>query len=82
MNLNTIMVALVAELAADGVPTPLHQSFILAAVWQDLARLAGEALPPAALAVVGDALDQVCEPLPVRAPVHAAHTVGDWLPAD
>ncbi len=82
MTINAAMTLLVAELEAGEVPQPLVQSFTLAAVWQDLARLAGEALPAVAVAVVGDALDQVCEPLPVRAPVHAAHTVGDWLPAD
>ena len=82
MSINDLMVALVAELEAGEVPAPLTQQFTLAAVWQDLARLAGEPLPAAALAVVGDVLDAICEPVPVRRPVHAGHTAAAWLPAD
>lgn len=74
MTINDAMALLVAELAEGEVPAPLTQQFTLAAVWQDLARLAGEVPPPAALAaVVGDALDAICEPLPParRAPLEA-----------
>jgi len=76
--------ALVAELEEGELPAPLTQQFTLATVWQDLARLAGEPLPVAVAAVVDAALDATCEPLtpPARPPVHAGHTVGDWLPAD
>ncbi len=46
MTITDALHALCAELAADGVPHPLGQSFTLAALWSDLARLAGEAVPP------------------------------------
>ncbi len=82
MTINDLMAALVAELAEGEVPAPLTQSFTLASVWADLARLAGEPLPVAVAAVVGDALDATCEPLPGRQPVHARHTAAAWLPAD
>ncbi len=36
---------LLAELIAAGVPAPLGQPLTLAAVWADLARLAGEETP-------------------------------------
>ena len=45
MSVNELLQALVDELAAGGVPRPLGQSFTLAAVWADLARLAGEDVP-------------------------------------
>ncbi len=94
MTLNALMIALVAELADGDVPAPLSTRFTLAAVWQDLARLAGEELPADALAVVGRALDAICEPLPLRGSYrdHAAQfpdlagrdprAVAEWLPAD
>ena len=47
------------------MPAPLAQSFTLAAVWADLARLTGEPLPAPIAAVVGDTLDQAIDPLPV-----------------
>ena len=43
--LNAVMVALVDELAEEGVPDALAQRLTLAAVWADLARLSGEELP-------------------------------------
>jgi hypothetical protein len=73
MTLNDLMAALVAELEEGEVPQPLVQSFTLAAVWQDLARLAGEELPADALAVVGRALDVTIEPVGVRRGLYAAH---------
>ncbi len=45
-TIDTLMRSLVAELAAGGVPAPLARPFILAALWDDLARLAGEPTPP------------------------------------
>jgi hypothetical protein len=60
------MRALVAELEAEEVLDPLAQRFALAGVWADLARIAGEAIPADAAAVVGAALDVTCDPLPVR----------------
>ncbi len=46
MTIDDAMRALVAELGAGGVPAPLTQPFTLATVWDDLARLAGEPVPP------------------------------------
>ena len=65
MTINHAMTLLVAELAEGEVPAPLTQSFTLATVWADLARLAGEPLPVAVAAVVGDTLDRAIDPLPV-----------------
>jgi len=73
MTINIAMALLVAELAADEIPQPLSQRFALAAIWQDLARLAGEELPAAALAVVGRALDATIEPVMVRRGRYAEH---------
>jgi hypothetical protein len=44
--------ALLAELRAAGVPAPLGQPLTLAAVWADLARLAGEEMPADVLALL------------------------------
>ncbi len=51
---NGLMRALVDELAAEGVPAPLAESFTLAAVWLDLCRLAGETPPAEVLAVLDE----------------------------
>lgn len=94
LTINALMSALVAELEVEEVVTPLAQRFTLANIWSDLARLAGEELPAVAVAVVGDTLDTICEPLPVRGSYrdHAAQfpellgrdprAVTEWLPAD
>ena len=81
MTLNALMAALVAELEDGEIPMPLAQSFTLAAVWQDLARLAGEALPANALAVMGRALDATIEPVLVRRGSYADHAL-QFAPAD
>ncbi len=81
MTINALMAALVAELTADEIPTPLAERFTLAHVWVDLARLAGEELPAEVLALVGEALDAICEPLPVRPGSYAAHAL-QFAPAD
>ncbi len=52
MTISEALRALVAELAAGGVPTPLTQPFTLAALWDDLARLAGEPVPPEVAALL------------------------------
>ncbi|MDP9375017.1 MAG: hypothetical protein M3Q65_21730 [Chloroflexota bacterium] len=52
MSVTDALHALCAELAADGVPHPLGQSFTLAALWHDLATIAGEDLPAAVVALV------------------------------
>ncbi len=53
-TINGLMQALVDELAAEGVPVPLGESFTLAAVWLDLCRLAGEPPPAEVLAVLDE----------------------------
>lgn len=75
MNLNELMVALVAELSAGEIPAPLSQRFALAAIWQDLARIAGEELPAEALVVVARALDATIEPVLVRRGSYAEHVL-------
>ncbi len=55
MSVNRLLSALVAELVEGDVPTPLTQSLTLAAVWCDLARLAGEKPPAHVAAAVLDA---------------------------
>jgi hypothetical protein len=61
MTINEAMALLVEELTEGEIPQPLSTRFTLAHIWADLARLAGEELPAAAIAVVGDT---ICEPLP------------------
>ena len=73
MSITKAMTLLVAELEAGEVPQPLAQSFTLATVWADLARLAGEPVPVAVAAIVGAALDATVEPVP---------TVARWLALD
>ncbi len=53
MSVNRLLSALVAELVEGDVPTPLTQSLTLAAVWCDLARLAGEEPPAAVVELLG-----------------------------
>jgi hypothetical protein len=45
--INQYLTLLVTELRENDVPDPLAQSFTLAAIWDDLCRLAGETPPPA-----------------------------------
>jgi hypothetical protein len=78
-TINARMAARVAELTADEIPAPLTERFTLAHVWADLARLAGEELPPEALAIVGLALDAVYEP--VRRGAYADQPL-QFAPAD
>ncbi len=52
MTIDTLMRALVAELGAGGVPAPLARPLTLAALWDDLARLAGESVPPEVAALL------------------------------
>jgi len=81
MTINDLMAALVAELEDGEVPAPLSTRFTLANIWADLARLAGEELPAAALAVVGRALDATIEPVMVRRGSYADHAL-QFAPAD
>ncbi len=57
MTITDALHALCAELAADGVPAPLAQPFTLAALWSDLATIAGEDLPPDVAALLDQPLD-------------------------
>jgi hypothetical protein len=75
MTINQAMALLVAELADGEIPMPLAQSFTLANIWSDLARIAGEELPPEALAVVGRALDATIEPVGIRRGSYADHAL-------
>ena len=59
MMITDALTRLVAELAEGGVPDPLDRRFRLAYVFDDLCRIAGEALP----AEVAAALDApICRP--------------------
>ncbi len=59
MTIADALTRLVAELAEGGVPDPLDQRFRLAFIFDDLCRIAGEALP----AEVAAALDApICRP--------------------
>jgi hypothetical protein len=71
-----LMGRLVAELEADEVIDPLAQSFTLAGIWSDLARLAGEPLPHAAAAIVGATLDTPVDLRYLRGP--AADEARTW----
>lgn len=53
--INALFAALAADLAAEGIPAPLSRRFTLAAVWCDLARLAGEAPPAHVRRAAGEA---------------------------
>ena len=64
MTVNELMTALLDELAAGDVPDALAQPLTLAAVWDDLARLNGEAVPRWVALALGDA-SRAPRPLPV-----------------
>ena len=53
-RINDLMAALVADLAADGVLSPLGQVFTLGIIWAELCRLAGEEPPPAVAAMLDE----------------------------
>ena len=55
MTINDLLTMLCEELAAEGVPDVLAQPVTLAALWDDLARLAGEPLPRWVAAAVAEA---------------------------
>lgn len=55
-TINDLLATYVAELEADGVPSPLGQPLTLAVIWTELCRLAGEEPPPAVLALLGGSL--------------------------
>ena len=55
MTINEALTALCEEMAAEGVPDVLAQPVTLAALWDDLARLAGEPPPRWVAAAVAEA---------------------------
>ncbi len=57
MTINEIMAALYAELAAEEIPAVLTERFTFAALWADLCRLAGEAVPRDVAGVLDAPLD-------------------------
>jgi len=71
-TINALLLALVAELRAEDVPDPLNERFTLAALWDDLARLAGETVPPAIVLAL-DAPVPLAPPVPVRRGSYADH---------
>ncbi len=74
MSVNHLLAALVTELEEGDVPTPLTQSLTLAAVWCDLARLAGEEPPAAVAAAVLD--ERITPATASRWPPEAADRAG------
>ncbi len=72
MSVNALLLALVAELRAEDVPGPLSTPFTLAALWDDLARIAGEPLP-ADVAAVLNAPVPLAPPVLVRRGSYADH---------
>ncbi len=73
MTINALMAALVAELAADGIPEVLTERFTFACLWSDLARLAREPLPRDVAAVLDRPLDFV--PVAVPSLVRTSETM-------
>ena len=51
-SINVLMAALVVELIEHDIPDPLTQELSVFALWSDLARLAGEAVPAAVAALL------------------------------
>lgn len=63
LSINRLFAALVVELIEEDIPAPLHQEFPVYTLWSDLARLAGEELPPHVAALLdAPALDRVVIP--------------------
>lgn len=54
--INRTMTQLVDELRADDVVDPLRERLLLAAIWDDLCRLAGETPPAHVLLSLEDAM--------------------------
>lgn len=72
MTIADALAALVAELEVGDVPSPLRESFTLALVWSDLARIAGEPVPPEVAAILDG-------PAVARLP---RASVRRWLPGE
>ncbi len=65
MTVNELMTTLIDELAAGDVPDVLAQPLTLAALWDDLARLAGEEPPHWVVVALGDPNRVPGRPAPV-----------------
>ena len=70
--INQCMTLLVQELEDEGIPAPLLCEFTLAAVWDDLARLAGET-PPLAVRRLFERERPVVGPAMLATPDSAGH---------
>lgn len=76
-TVNALMRAFVADLAAEGVPNPLGQELVFAAIWDDLCRLAKETAPMPVRRLLddGEVAPSAAVPTPVAAgPVTALCT--------
>lgn len=60
--LNRHLSALVDQLRAEGIADPLAHAFILSAIWDDLAAIAGESPPAAVQVALGGARISPCAP--------------------
>ncbi len=72
MSVNTLMLALYAELAEE-IPDVLTETFTFAGLWADLCRIAGEPLPRDVAAVLDAPLD-LAPPVPVYRGSYAEHS--------
>lgn len=74
MTIAEALTLLTAELEEGDMPEPLRQPFTLAAIWADLARIAGEVIPPEVAAELdAPALATIRPATVARVP---------WLPTD
>ncbi len=82
-SLNVLMAALVVELIENDIPHPLTQELAVFALWSDLARLAGEAVPHdiAALLDTPAALCLPAVPDAFRAALAEPMRVAEYEPA-
>jgi hypothetical protein len=65
--INQCMTLLVQELEGEGIPSPLLCEFTLAAIWDDLARLAGETPPLTVQRLYDDS--QAVKEAPTQSPI-------------
>ena len=79
-TLNALMAALVVELIEHDIPGPLTQELSVFALWSDLARLAGETLPPHVAALLdAPAVERLAPPPPRQlVPTARRGSFADW----
>lgn len=73
--INGYLSVLVDELRAEGIADPLAQPITLAALWDDLAVIAGEAPPASVREYLGGAANEPASTLGEHTPI-AGETVG------